>query len=652
MRGRTSSAQSRLRSGGYKCNLCGRRVIDAATLDRHHKTVHSLPSRAKKGCFKAKAPVQKAKTNNAEKTKAFEDLVRDEILAEAKPKPKTKTPEIRVRKQEEILAKVPEETEKKEVAAKNGDQSKIEEQDDDKKSKNNAKGKLGKRKVEFLCPVCERSFNIYFTAHRHIQNFHPINSKGKKVPPNSLDLVQPIRVEQCVKCSARIRSTEVHVCQRSPDDCVDISYQYNCTACSQSFVTLKMFDMHVSGLHSDGVESMFFAEDDEFNEWRQDMENQTNIKYKLLGEYDSKKVYRCQFATNNDLNNASTSHFCPSMMVAQDFSKGTQVHFYKRHYGHQALTYILPSKYNKYSINAFLKNPDVGTTVAKTKVETKDNSTYAQFKTLMESIILDAKHVDNARLKTLTEKALQMTALLSINDCITVLPKANKSMSDKEITDVLESKHPMRRRSMDVAGNNPSAAKRLRNKSIAQTGSNSPKIVNSFSLANDETDPLQIKEETNVTIESPEAKPKGFRATRFSQSPSFNDTYKDFVDQTIKATIAADKTKTRDKNKLANKKITKPTSPKTVTEQKVQEVCINIATSKNDLSVTPEPVKPKCYVPKFKTKPSKESPNNEVVQENITPIINTPPSIKKIKPDFEYEIREQENDCNILILKI
>jgi hypothetical protein len=76
-------------------------------------------------------------------------------------------------------------------------------------------------------------------------------------PPNSPFLIKPLRVERCIKCDMRIRGNESHSCSERYDlEFYDVAIA--CTGCKQQFMSVEVFDMHVSGLHCDNIESLFF----------------------------------------------------------------------------------------------------------------------------------------------------------------------------------------------------------------------------------------------------------------------------------------------------------------------------------------------------------------------------------------------------------
>lgn len=356
------------------------------------------------------------------------------------------------------------------------------------------------------------------------------------------------------------------------------------------------------------------------------MELQTKTKYLMMGQYNTKKIYRCcNIETKDD---DPVTVFCHSTIVFQEFAKGSQVTFYKNHDGHTYEDYVLKDKYKSFCITNMLQKA-AGYT-AMTDINSDDNDLYLQFKTLMESIVLDAAKINIDALKVLVGKALDMTSVLTqydedaesemTNDTSTL--SLNKKHDDKIITQTLEGLRSSLRikRKSSVQVDVPQ--KVLRKTSVpGEKSVQKTKAKNTFSLADDKDSdnilkeldgdsknvienkkPAQTKDgienvTQNTGLETPKTQPK----VVFDQSPSsFNDSYKDFIDKTLKTPAA-----------------------KKATENKKQVVKTKIGQFK--------PASPKA-TPVVETKKRKSS-------------------IGKVK-EVEYEVKEQDNDCNILILKI
>ncbi|XP_059047616.1 uncharacterized protein LOC131843042 isoform X2 [Achroia grisella] len=558
--------------------------------------------------------------------------------------------------------------------------------------------------------------------------------------PNSPDLIKPIQVERCQKCNGTIGTEAKHTC----GDAVaqherGLINNYVCTGCSQSFETMQVFDLHISGLHSDDVESMFFPTMTEFLSWKNHMETQINIKYLILSKCNSKHTYRCTFLPSEEPTDNMTALFCPSSIVVQEFSKGIQVHYYKQHFGHQCSAYTLIDKYKKYHITSFIEN--AAHYEYTTVVEEDDKDLYVQFKTLMESIVLEAAKVKIDTLKVFVGKALEMTTMLTNyeeDEEMTSLIKSNtsnKNMSDDQISQALQnlqnSKIHKRKLDNDVAPDK----KKKRNTDITHL---SPKIVNAFSMAgiqdkeNGKKDLIVEKQTTisdnevektkqndtksvsddedaktqkaNKTNSDDEAAKKVYNS--LMQSPSYNDTYKDFLDKNFKK---GTETKTMVKKgsntvtptvNVANKKdnISKTkadtatnyllvdgvkgistsnvsTIGKTIVNQSTSNIVPKQTINKKDKLITKSDVTPKTESkntsPLLKTTEMKKTANaapklvkKPVVKTKIgqfkpslsprksTESNTSNSALNKSAVDVEYEVMEQEDDCNILILKI
>ncbi|XP_050360123.1 uncharacterized protein LOC126779949 [Nymphalis io] len=586
--GAKTAVKLRNRGAAYKCDLCGRKLMTPDALVVHQRTAHNIITRRTK-------PKQIIKPMKSSKVEVKE-----------KPVKKTLTP---LKSTSKISDKKVKEADKNESIT----DEEIPESKPVKK----------KKTVEFECPKCFRVFLTYFPALKHIQKYHCVNRQGTKVPPNSPSLIQPVRIELCLKCKRKVKSIQTHIC----DDTVKEKSEgqvFICKACEEWFPNLKSFDTHVLCLHGNEVESMFFPTNVEFTKWKTEMEVQTNASYAILDKYDSKKYYHCNSVNENNEKTNST-YFCPSTIVIQEFSKGIQVHFYKQHFKHNFIDYTLSDKYKKYSITSFLKRSEEYNSLPKLKSD--DNDMYLQFKNLMEGIVVDAAKINVTTLKVLVGKALDMTSILTnydeeVDDSNALdVHNVSQTMNDSQITKALEE-------------NNLNTGKRKNNDKIESAtdikkikldivneeidnDTSSPKILNSFSLANDLDAINKLNKEDSKTekidkIKTNDAEQKPMKQLKdLNQSPSsFNDSYKDFVVKNFPSKEADIRTRSR---------LGRPVV--------------------------------KTKIGQFKPNLSPKSPV-KIEAKKIESDKATRLSFDKPKVDFEYEVKEQEEGCNILILKI
>ncbi|CAH2083776.1 unnamed protein product [Euphydryas editha] len=647
--GAKTAVKLRNRGAAYKCDLCGRKLMTPDALVVHQRTAHNIITRR----TKPKQVVKPVKTTKVE-TKA---------KTEKKPLPTLKNP--------------PKISDKKEKVVVKNESSKVQ-------------SEKMKKTVEFECPKCFRLFQTYFPAHKHIQKYHCVNRHGAKVPPNSPNLIQPVRIELCLKCNRKVKSIQTHVCDNKVKDKND-SLVFMCMACEEWFPNLKSFDTHVLSLHGGEVESMFFPTSAEFTKWKMEMESQTNVSYAILDNYDSKRYYHCNFVKENH-EDRNTTYFCPSTIVIQEFSKGIQVHYYKQHYKHSFVEYNLSDKYKKYSITSFLKRSEEYNNLP--TQESGDNDMYLQFKTLMEGIVVDAAKINISTLQVLIGKALDMTSILTnydeeADDSSGEIHNSSQNMNDSQISKVLENSNlNMGKRKNNDKLDTSIDTKRIKFNLVKQEETNlvtsSPKIINSFSLANnvDSKNKFVKDENKNDKNKSNNVTPLQ-QSNESDQSPSsFNDSYKDFVVKNFpfKEVKSNSKAKKPVKTKIGQ---FKPNiSPKSSNEPKKIE--------SEPKKIEPEPKKAESEPKKVESEPKKvESEPKKVESEpkkvgfepkkvvsepkkvesepkkvGFEPkkVVSEPKkidsrksnriSLDKPKVDFEYEVKEQKGGYNILILKI
>uniref|UniRef100_A0A2A4K608 C2H2-type domain-containing protein n=2 Tax=Heliothis virescens TaxID=7102 RepID=A0A2A4K608_HELVI len=582
-----------------KCEVCGRKFLTVSALKSHHKFLHMKPEALKQS--------KKQETTKLVKKK----MLPANILRKVKP------------------SVAPKEDKVSEAA--------------ESPSKVAGKSPSAAKRPEFECPVCAERFPVYFTTFRHIQKKHCVNEKGDKVSTNSPDLVKPIRIEMCASCSQQIRSTEPHKCpqQQSNKD------HFCCLGCRQVFTGLVVFQHHVKGLHADGAQNYFFPTRDDFLNWKEDLEEQTMVKFVKLNKTKSKEIYHC---SHQVIGQTSATDTCCSLITLREYTKGFHICYYKEHKGHKVDTSPL-SQHSKYCISLYTQDKE------EIKLEAEeDNELLTQFKKMISCILFDAANVSSNTLKELLGKALEMTSVLKHaegQDRST--PLISKCLSDAQISKTLDSLKDPNKRKFPDDSNTKTVAKRARksshsvdkvvengmatrhknsltvNKSVSFTdlqGSDDVEnIIKEISPTPEKSATKQKsvpkKTEVTVTVEPKEEETKNkpddaVAALRSQlQSPSsFNESYKNFVDQNFK--VNTDVTST----------------PKTRANVKKKEVVkTKMGQFKTKSSVSPKTVSPK-------------SPK-EVVKE-----VPTTPRIRKPVLDIQYEVKEQENDCNILILKI
>ncbi|CAG9790470.1 unnamed protein product [Diatraea saccharalis] len=698
--GAKTPCKLKLRRPTYKCNQCSRNFLSTQALKSHQYCVHKIKGNGR--------PVR-------EKSKL------------------TNLPEKSVKNTDVMLKKVPQTVEanvENSVTLNNEDN----------------------RKIEFECPQCLKMFSVYFSAFKHIQRVHCINEKGQRVASSSSDIIKPVRVELCTKCNIRVRTNERHRCSDANVDSNVLGIKAICTGCKQQFASIQLFDLHVTGLHCDKIEGMFFPTNIEFLQWKNNMENETSNRYLILNKCSAKQTYRCSFYLATDKNEKDeVSHFCPSSIIVREFSKGVQVHFYKQHYGHPCPEYNIPKQFSKYTITSLME--------AKTKAQldvvdmSDDTDLYVQFKTLMDNIVLDAAKVKINHLKVLIGKALEMSTILKQyigDEDYDEYPKTaplNKTMTDDQITTALETftKDIKKRKSTTVAvtpNANPTVA--LKRQKITtpntdltdtkkdvisiaippiKTYSNrskqkTPIILNTFSLA-DEVVNEEDSKELLKEIDLPKINPKISSPASLSLS-SFNDSYREFVDKnfTAKADSKSNSKKeaqtnanqnTKEKIKVLSKNdinervelrlpvdINKNNNVNIKSIQKIEKN--NSITNNDTINKTKElnnsrPINKTRELNNSRTINKTKEPNNRSsIDKQKANNIKKYPTVKKgrvdkkkvmktkigqFKPslspkktestkgnrdlnkrnsksklEFDYEVKEQENDCNILILKI
>lgn len=273
---------------------------------------------------------------------------------------------------------------------------------------------------------------------------------------------------------------------------------------------------------------------------------------------------------------------------------------------------------------------------------------------MVTCIIKDAVTADVPTLRSLLDKALEMTTVLkSFHGEDNNKPVVNKSLSDDQITKSLDSLKPKRKRKQSFEKKieevvpkkikKPTAAEnrmstRLRRSSTAanKSVSFSKTIVTNNEEKTSDKELEELLEEglgltpqksslkktedqskvSKKTEEDKEEKPEETPRSLLQSPSSFNDSYKNFVDQNFPNATEASTPK-------AKPNVRK----KEVIRTKMGQFKAKAPSPKNVSPKSPKTVKVVDKVP-------------------VTPVVLKP------KADIKYVVKEQENDCNILILKI
>lgn len=341
------------------------------------------------------------------------------------------------------------------------------------------------------------------------------------------------------------------------------------------------------------------------------------MKYLTLSNTTQKQFYQCNYVSPQ--NSAQVTHLCPAVIIVREFSKGIHVRYHKEHFEHTCESYIHRTDHT----NSILDHSEVYE-----KVATSGADVYNKLKDLMKSIAQRASTLKRTKLKPLYISALEMQAYLnsleaecdsdeeptmikkpSISNSVAITknhndkqdeintePKAKKVMSDDQIVKVLEGTR---------------ASNRLKRKSESSPVPEPKKKVPKKSESN--TDLKENNSQIDLVCLERFESPKPTIQSPFSQSPSFNDSYKQFI--SIPPKVEKEKPSAKKVKKEVVKTRIGQFSPKTAP----------MKTESNDAA----------------SKKKKKTPTKPIIP------------LKDIKlGDVEYEVVEQENDCNILILKI
>lgn len=397
----------------------------------------------------------------------------------------------------------------------------------------------------------------------------------------------------------------------------------------------------------------------EFNLWKERMEAQVRIKYLTLNQSLTQKYYQCNYVSKK--NESNRTYLCPSQISVKELSYGIQIHYNKEHFGHTCPKYELPQEFCHYLTNK--KNSSFDNLIQKDP----DDDLYIKFINLMKNISRDAAKVSISHLEKVFDSALKIQALLNSydEDQGNEIPLISKSITDDQIADALE-------------GKRTSARLKRKSETRVSVDAKKKKVDKTDS---DDLNPKSIKDENenkptskeNKQLESPKVT---LRSTSALLSPSFNDSYKQFIGNAEPTKDTAKKIIKNTKRKEIVKTKIGQFSPK----KKSPNVDAVVETPKTKPNVLKQP-KISQFSPKNKSSNDAEvveTPNSipnilkplRITQfspkKNLTNVdqeVATPKRLNILKPhktntsinagkDIKYEVREQDNDCNILILKI
>ncbi|KAJ2941676.1 hypothetical protein O0L34_g10470 [Tuta absoluta] len=628
----------RPRRGGINCEFCGRAVQSAAALESHQAVLHSQALKEK---ARAKAAASKpAKVQNPATPKVNNLNSKDKVGKEveegttktlqkksssvpsatkttAKTKVEAATPKVETAKTkvEAATPKVDATTPKVDAAKSKPDAHKLK-ADVAKSNTNNTKLKVAntKSKVENLVasPVGKPSTAPAMEVKRKVSNQRNLEYKCpicEKLFPVLFFAQKHIQKYHCVNSRGQkvaqnapdiIQPILLELCiycdQKfaKPHDCpnrpnADLM-SHACLGCQQEFSNNKLFHSHVADVHGDSGESLFFPTKEEFVTWKEEMEDQTACKYVPMGKYNSKQVYQCSEYTDNETEN--TRILCPSSFIVTKYPKGLQVHYFPTHYEHDCEEYELQDRYKTFSVSEMIHK-------AGNSNDGPDEDLYIQFKTLMDNIVLDAAKLNIDALKTLMNRAKDMETILQDYDEDKeveiakgrfTISLSTRAVSNSEGNSSDCSPARNRKRTVEQNGTEAKKARKTTEDTKTLLKSTSKK---SFSLADDKDSDNILKELDGGNVQR----------DKTMQSPSFTDAYKDFIMNASKKPVGLSKT--------AAPKAERHTAKKK-----------NIVKTKMGQFKGPSPKK--------------------IAKRN---------SIGATK-DIEYEVRERDEDCNILVLKI
>lgn len=366
---------------------------------------------------------------------------------------------------------------------------------------------------------------------------------------------------------------------------------------------------------------------------------------------------------------------CPATIDCHSKNNGLQVFFYPNHLFHDFKLYETSESGEQFTIS-----PNRNYLSDKTQ-------RLKEFKEVMEDIVKKADELNISELNNLHEMALDMQM------------KLNNIMSQRKTENKDESLSVAKRKSYDITDKDVRVSKRIKQKNQRQSlteetsipeesagEKSAPKIVNTFTLAkinenvnlpektNSDTEATKVAqtEETDVKTTDkkaiinindkpeniPEVITKPSKVTFDDGLSSFNDSYKSFIEKSIGQKLASKKDlpeiSPKDFYNKTNgtdekKKISTSTNTE-LSDTTVQAVAseIDVVKESQDKKRVINKKKPKVKTRLGQFSPKKSSSSG--LSNKSSPLFNK--SLSKPIIDIEYEVKERENDYNILILKI
>lgn len=386
----------------------------------------------------------------------------------------------------------------------------------------------------------------------------------------------------------------------------------------------------------------------EFLDWKTELQEAINIEFTRLNKQKGKEIYHCSYQANTA---STTTRLCPAAISVREYSRGIHVCYFREHCGHTVKAEPL-KHFTQYNISLYTRDID------HVRLEADDdNELSVELKNVLSSIMLDSAKVDVDTLRDLLGRALEMTTVLkNYHGHSNSVKVTNKSLSDDQISNSLDSLQPKSKRKQsfekktdNVAvkkvkktlaavengmttrhNKNSSVVKVISHKTVkprAEKKTLSKELQELLKKDSSNTPPMITEEPIQGDINATEPQPKLLEvkkpeepARAVIQSPtSFNDSYKHFVNQNFKM-------------------VTETSTPKPKTTVKKKEV---VKTKMGQFKA--KPASPKAP-------PPPESPKQPKLV--VTEDILLPAPYTCTVPEIQYEVVEQENDCNILILKM
>lgn len=386
----------------------------------------------------------------------------------------------------------------------------------------------------------------------------------------------------------------------------------------------------------------FFAE---FHLWKQIMETQVKTKYLALKKTALQTYYQCNYVSPK--NEEHKTYLCPSLVYVKYLQTGIQIRYGMKHHGHSCPEYQLPDQFSH--LVTSLKKEDISLKNSDSEVTKADPDAdlLSKFQNLMGSITVHAAKLSTPNLKKLFNSALEMQGILnSLDDEYDQdAPPITKSMTDDQITNALEGKR---------------TSARLKRKSETRSSVDAKKKKATKSDLAENTDNTVFKE--NKEYESPNVTARSSPLL----SPSFVDSFKQFIGEPTQESTKKNrnvrqkeivktkmgqfspKKKLNDEESVEKRKYIIPPKKKLIVEEDVEKIKPSIL-PKKQLIVAESAAKINQNITPKKQLIVEEPA--EKSKKNILKPSRTNTSVS-LGSDIKYEVREQDNDCNILILKI